>query len=161
MQQEIRRYTGAARSTAYALMSAAGVLYIVQPAASIVEALGPTARVWALFIAVGAAACAMSYTRIIFQYIGLPLLWAAFLTLGVSFFTENRDGIPRPAGFLYLSLGTLFFLQWLHIRRIVRLPAKRAAVDANRHSDLRCTRHRRGAQGGEQRCRMTGPVSTS
>lgn len=122
MQQEIRRYTGVGRTIAYVLMAVAGSLYVVQPAPAIVEALGPTSRIWAAFVAVGAASCAMSYTRIIFQFIGLPLLWAAFLTLGASFFTASYDGLPRPAGFLYLSLGTLFFLQWLHIRRIIRLP---------------------------------------
>lgn len=111
-----RRLFAPIYALSYLLIAAGGVLYLFQPAPSIVAALGSSTTltsVWAVFVAVGALICSVSYRhRNRAQYIGLPLLITAFGLLGVALVLDSYDGVPRPSGFLFLGIGGLLHAHW-------------------------------------------------
>ena len=122
------------RGGSYALLTLAGLFYAIEPAPTIIEALGHGgAVVWALFLAFGGLLAALSVWHPVWQALGLPLIVAALGTLGVSLLLTPLPGqpwwLPRPAGVFDLALALLYTLQGVHARRALGWDRKRPRSD--------------------------------
>lgn len=119
------------RSLMYLGLAFGGGLYIAAaPSPSIVSALGPVgAEVWAAFMCAGGALCVGSWRgRMLFEYVGLPLVITSMFLFGASLlFVAGRnsaggtsDSARFVLGIVFIGLASGFLARLLAVNAEVR-----------------------------------------